>query len=248
MNVPHDLKLYSMQIFFAMASSSISWGGPYNFSMGGAVTMSFASHFPDLVDSIVLLAPGGILRDLPQAYKNPCFYYPHLVPHWYLRRQVCSLLGLKPNISPLVSGTTNERDGERIHPDITEETKETNASLVDVATILQWQFDHHQGFIHSFTNTIQQRIFMHQHHEWEKVCKVINGETPSRSRLFNSKLLAVFGDEDEIVVEKDVIEDLTAMLGGSERLVVKSVAAGHDFPVPCAEEVVDHIAASWGLA
>ena len=210
--------------------------------------MSFASHFPNLVDSIVLLAPGGILRDLPPAYKNPCFYYPQLVPQWYLRRLVGSLLGVASSPALLQTGTDNEINNDQVLPEILEKPKTIDAGHLDVAAIVQWQFDHHQGFVHSFTNTIKQRIFMNQHQEWKRVCKIVKGDIEGRSKLANSKILAIFGEDDDIVKETDVAEDLSAMLDRRDHLVVKSVPGGHGFPIPNAGEVIGQISEFWGLA
>ena len=72
-----------MQVFFALASSSLSWTGAgsnggfsiIGFSLGGGITMSFVARFLYLVNSVVLLAPVNILRRLPKDYKSIFFQY-----------------------------------------------------------------------------------------------------------------------------------------------------------------------------
>lgn len=107
LKVPYDARLFGNQIFLAAASSSLPWinsaSGGFSiigFSLGGGITMSFAAYFPCLVNSIVLLAPGGILRYLPQGYETPFFRYPRLVPPSYLRKLVGHILGVKMSGAP----------------------------------------------------------------------------------------------------------------------------------------------------
>ncbi|KAJ2907047.1 hypothetical protein MKZ38_008615 [Zalerion maritima] len=66
-DLPHDSRLYLTQILLALASSPLSWMGTnglavIGYSMGGALAVSFATTFPHLVESLVLLAPAGLIR------------------------------------------------------------------------------------------------------------------------------------------------------------------------------------------
>jgi pimeloyl-ACP methyl ester carboxylesterase len=256
--VPHDARLFATQILFAIASSSLSWNGAASggfsiiaFSLGGGICMSFAAHFPYLVNSIVLLAPGGILRYLPKEYETTLVRYHYLVPSKYLRRVVGNILGVNLSNSPL--GHTNPVDQDQTGPEVSQDAKLLRQGVLDISAIVQWQFDYHKGFVHSFINTIEHGPLTHQHADWEKACNVIKGDTikssaSSRSsRLFNSRILVIFGDNDGVVVEKHVSDDLSEMIGGSEHVEFKVVPGGHGFPVPSSEEVVRHISEFWGL-
>ena len=198
--------------------------------------MSFAAYHPHLVNSIILLAPGGILRTLPKGYLTPFFRYPRLVSSTYLRKLVGQILGVKlSNGRPLMD-----------FPD-----KATNNALPDMQAIVQWQFDHHKGFVHSFVDTVAHGPFMYQHSDWKKVCDIISGKVQGLgpagqpTQLHNSKLLVIFGDTDSIVIERDVAADLSEMLGGPSHLICKTVPGGHGFPVPCSSDVVQHICDFW---
>ncbi len=253
MGVPHDAKLFGMQILFATASSPISWTGSeafsiVGFSLGGGIIMSFSSYFPYLVESIVLLAPGGILRYLPKEYENACFHYPHLVPYSYLRRMVGNLLGVSSSPAPLDSSRSDSEDQAGLK--VSQATQSVDKGLINVSAIVQWQFDHHRGFVHSFINTIEHGPFMHQHMDWRRICSVIKGHTvqnSSRSRLLDGKILVIFGDTDGVVVAEEVSADLSEMIGGPEHVTFRSVPGDHGFPVPSCEEVVKHISEFWDL-
>lgn len=58
------------------------------FSLGDGIAMAFAADFPYLLNSIVLLAPGGIIRRLPAEYESLSFRYLRFLPPTYQRRLV----------------------------------------------------------------------------------------------------------------------------------------------------------------
>jgi len=247
-----------MQILFAAASSTLSWTGASSsgfsivaFSLGGGITMSFIAHFPYLINSIILLAPVGILRYLPAEYKHPYFRYSRLVPFKYLKRLVGQLLGVSLSSSGI--DHTSYNDDDQTGPEIVQEAKTIEKGVLDVPAIVQWQFDNHKGFVHSFIDKIKHGPLMHQHSDWKKACNFIKGDklqtTPSSqsSKLFNSKILVIFGDDDSVVVEKEVSEDLLEMIGGPEHVDFKTVPGGHGFPVSSSDEVIELIADFWGL-
>ena len=246
-----------MQILIAVTSSPLSWTGTASngfsilgFSLGGGITMSFAAHFPSLVNSIILLAPGGILRSLPIDYETTFFRYPGLVPSTYLRRLVGKVLNVDRGSSQYPWAKAKSTFLNQTEVKTTGESKPLEAPAVDVPAVVQWQFDYHQGFIHSFVNTIQHGPLQHQHAEWKKVCESIKRGTPGSSlpcRIQNSKILVIFGDADAVVVGKEVSEDLGQMLGGAEHVEFHTVPGSHSFPVPSCEEVVKHISDFWKL-
>ena len=258
LDVPHDSKLFSMQILFAAASSPLSWTGTdsggfsiVGFSLGGAIAMAFIAYFPELINSIILLAPGGILRYLPAEYVNPFFRYSYLAPFSYLRRLVGLLLGV--SLSPAPIDHTNFDDDNETGPEVVIEAKPTKTGVIDIPAIVQWQFDHHKGFVHSFINTIRHGPLMNEYSDWKKACNVIKGDSVTTtlssrsSKLFDSKILVIFGDIDGVVVEKDVSEDLVELLGGPEHVEFRTVSGGHGFPIPSSDEVVKHISEFWDL-
>ena len=254
----HDSRLFSTQILFAMASSPLSWTGTANgfsligFSLGGGIAMAFAAHFPYLVHSIILLAPAGVLRYVPDSYASLLFRFSFLFPSSYLRRAVGTLLGVSlSNKAVPKSVGRSGRDG------VTKGTrKATGKAELDVPGIVQWQFDFHKGFCHSFIDTIAFGPIMNQHSDWRKVHDIIKAKNlssmselePRRvSRLQNSKLLVILGDSDDVVVVGDVSRDLYDLLGGPEHVDIKVVPGGHGFPVPSCDQVFEHIRQFWHI-
>ncbi|KAL8699458.1 MAG: hypothetical protein Q9224_001400 [Gallowayella concinna] len=253
LDIPHDSRLFAMQIFFAVASSSLSWTGISSggfsiiaFSLGGGISVSFAAHYPYLVNSIVLLAPAGLLRCMPDEYESVFFRYSSWVPFKYLKRLVGTLLGVSNS-----SRTLERVKNGTVGPDVPNESVTEKKEKLDIPAIVQWQFDFHEGFCHSFVDTIAYGPIMHQQSDWKRFSDVVRGEPPSQSlgcppsRLPNKKVLVVFGASDAVVDGGQVSEDLIDIFGGSQFLEFKTVDGGHGFPVPSCEDVIRHICNFW---
>ena len=258
LNVPHDSRLFTTQIFFALASSPISWTGTASggfsmigFSLGGGITMSFAAHFPNLVNSIILLAPAGILRQMPEDYTQFAMRYASFMPKKYLRRVVGKVLGVK--VSNEVTAKQEEWGDDNAGPKVPQRAVRVEELALNIPNIVQWQFDHHKGFCHSFVNTIMFGPIMNQESDWRKACDIIRGRetlssnSKSQSGLRNSKLLVIFGDRDTIVDKDHVSKDLCSMLGSREYIEIQTVPGGHGFPVPACDQVVNQICDYWHI-
>lgn len=252
LGIPHDSRLFGLQIFFAAASSSVSWIGEESggfsivaFSLGGGIAMAFAADFYHLVNSIVLLAPGGIIRRLPADYETVFFRYPFLLPSSYLRKLVGKALDLKALKS--ATGYSAPHDQSDMAYEVAREAKTVEKKFLDIPGIVRWQFDNHRGFIHSFVNTVQYGPIQYQHSDWKRVCSIVKGDTAGtpplshQSKLFDSEILVVFGDADSIVLAGEVSADLLHIIGDPKHVEIKIVPGNHGFPVPSCDEVAEHI-------
>ena len=212
--------------------------------------MAFTAHYPYLVNYLILLGPGGILRDLPSDYKNNLLRYASFVPFNYLRLFVAKILGVSVATKAIEAPTRLGKVSTGM-PQVAPKLGETT---FDIPSVVQWQFDHHKGFCHSFVDTINYGPLMSQHSDWQRVCDIVTGKMVSTSKvdrenpLWNSKvILAIFGDTDDVVRAQYVSEDLLKMLGGPEHIEIKTVPGGHGFPVPSCDQVVKHIMDFWQL-
>lgn len=252
LGVPHDSRLFGMQIFFAATSSSVTWIGDQSggfsivaFSLGGGIAMAFAADFYHLVNSIVLLGPVGIIRRLPAEYVTVFYRHPILLPSSYLRKLVGKTLGLK--VLKVTPGYSAPDDQSHMASETALDAKTVREKALDIPGIVRWQFDNHRGFVHSFVSTVQYGPIQYQHSDWRRVCSIIKGDTtgtpPSshKCKLFDSKILVVFGDADSIVVAKEVSADLLQIIGDPKRVEIKIVGGNHGFPVPSCDEVAEYI-------
>lgn len=69
-------------------------------------------------------------------------------------------------------------------------------------------------------------------------------ERNEREGLQNGKVLIIAGHKDEIIVEDELVEDATEILG-KNNVRFEFVDAGHDLPVSKSKEIVGFITAFW---
>ena len=258
LGVAYDSRLFGMQIFFAAASLSLSWTGVESgglslvaYSLGGGIAMAFAADFPYLINSIILLAPAGIIRRLADEYDTIFLRYSSLLPLSYLRNVVGKTLGLQVSRLPIGCGILGFHG--RMDPEIVEGKQAMGKDVLDIPGIVHWQFDNHKRFIHSFITTHQYGPTRNQHSDWRRVCSVVNSGTARTwplsygSKLFDRKILVIFGEDDSVGRAEEVSIDLLDMIGDPRHAEFKVLAGGNGFAVPSCDEVAKHISDFWGL-
>lgn len=135
LDIPDDVRLFSMQIIFAANSSPLSWTGASSsgfsiivFSLDGGIAMSFTAHFDNFINQRVLLATGGILLYLREEYESAGFCYPHLAPFGHFRKLVGKPLGVILSYA-LIDHTSIERNN-KIRPEVAQEAKPAEMGLI----------------------------------------------------------------------------------------------------------------------
>lgn len=208
------------------------------FSLGGPISLAFAGAYPSSIRSLVLLGPAGLLRKLPEGYDDQLMHHPELAPApESIREKVREILGVAP-CGPTLDVQLDQR---RVAPVNTSPSRVDKS--FDMAGILQWQFDHHQGHVHSFQDTIRygplQTVDL-----WRSVCDIIAGRTSSNTALLNSKMLIFFGRDDGVVVGEDTTEDIKKFLSPAH-LQIEYLPGGHGFPYPNSEKITQTILSFW---
>lgn len=190
--------------------------------------MDFVSCFSELVRSVVLLAPVGLLRRLPREYTRSAFWYPVLVSKAGMRRLVGAALGVD------VRG--------REHPGT-----DTPTSGFSAAEACQFQFDMHRGHVHSFLSGLQYGPRQDQEAVWRKACRIIKGGAGAgRSRNLRDKILVICGAEDEVVPSAHVHEDLMWLLG-LDHFEFATVPGGHGFVYPNGADIALRMLRFWAM-
>ena len=241
-DLPYDARLYSAQILTVITSSKLSWTGSEKFdlvgySLGGGISTAFASYHPDLVRSLILLAPSGLLRPKHMSSRSKILYSTGIIPECLLlwlckRRLLAGPMYAKENkevgLALIASAEEGAPDEEaafiplsRARPDIT------------VQQAVQWQLRNHDGFVLSFLSSIRYAPITEQQAHWERLRKVTG-----------DKILLLAGRDDPIVFPNEVREDAEALLG-KERIVYREIDSTHDFPVTESKDVVKAIVEFW---
>lgn len=225
-------------------SSPLSWMGSGTrfsiiaFSLGAPISFAFAAAYPSSVQSFVLLGPAGLIRNLPDGYDDQLMHQPELAQSpEAIREKVREILGVAASGPAL----DIQLDNRRVVPVWTGSSRVEKS--FDMAGILQWQFDHHQGHIHSFQDTVRYGP-LQTTELWSKICDIIAGRIRPDTALQNSKLLVFFGKDDGVVVGEETTEDILKLLPAS-RLQTEYLPGGHGFPYPNSDKITQTILSSW---
>lgn len=190
--------------------------------MGCSIVLDFFSHNSSHVEGIVLLGPGGLIRQLPIEYCSIWYQYPGLVSAAKMRRLLATTLGVE----------ADTRD-KLVFSDFSPSTGQ------------QFQFDHHQGHEVSFLSNVQYGPLQNQHETWKRAGDVIRGDEGD-SVMSKGKVLCICGAEDDVVRAEHVVEDLETFFG-KEHFEFETVPGGHGFPWTQGDAIVQLVSDFWKL-
>lgn len=202
------------------------------FSLRAPISFAFTAAYPSSVQSFVLLGPAGLIRKLPDGYDDQLMHQPELAASpEAIREKVREILGVAP--SGPARNIQVQLDKRRVAPVGTGPSRVEKT--FDMGGILQWQFDHHQGHIYSFQDTIRYGP-LQTRELWRKVCDIIAGRARPDTALHNYKLLVFFGKDDGVVVGGETTEDILKLLPASH-LQTEYVPGGHGLPYPNSDTI-----------
>ncbi|EKV07803.1 Alpha/beta hydrolase family protein, putative [Penicillium digitatum] len=256
-DLPQDDRLFSTQIFLALTSSPISWTGAESgkfcltgYSLGGGIAAAFASYFPHLLSSLVLLAPSGLLRNSQISFQSRLLYSKGLMPENILSFLVSRRLRAGPLVTP------KPKNKKLSAADVlAEELPSQSAAAtqilsreypyINVPSTVAWQVNTHTGFVHAFMSSMRYGPIL-QERQWNRWARLgdyltaQNGASSSENkRPVVNKVHILCGNNDSIIVKSELVPDATAALGGN--VVFKFYEAGHEFPSTKYEEVASYI-------
>ena len=259
---PHSTRLYTTTILLALVSSPISWTGNgktfslIGYSLGGGIAANFASYFPSLVSSLVLLAPAGLIRGTHITLSNKFLYNTGLVNETTLEGIIKARL--KRGDPPTKPTTPKENvvppapvTGELPNSSPTKAPELSRARAgIELPKVFEWQVDNHPGFVKSFISSIRHGPIKDQHSDWRLIGRRLNAQNTSseimhaEKGLQNGKVLIIGGSEDVFIVKDELIEDATEVLGVNN-VAFQFIDAGHDLPVTKSQEIVDCVLKFW---
>lgn len=114
-----------------------------------------------------------------------------------------------------------------------------------------WQLDNHPGYVKSFISSIRYGPITGQDADWQRIAVRLAAQNASseeryeKEGLQNGKVLIIAGHQDVIIVEDELIEDATEILG-EKNVRFEFVDAGHELPVSKSKEILGFISAFWG--
>lgn len=276
-DMPHDARLFIAQILLVISSSSLPWTGHPGFnlvgySLGGGVCASFTRYLPHLVQSLTLIAPGGLIRPNHIGWKSKVLYSHGLLPEFLLeylvkrrlRPQVRSSTPPRPIIAAkeadeAVRAEVPDPEGKepKGHNDATGGNDFDNAVLskrfphVSVASAVAWQIANHAGFIPAFMSSIRYAPIYNQHTVWAIIGARLSeqkvhpaDEEAAKQGLHKSKVLIILGAVDPVVLVDEVSRDAKAVFGDGN-VEVAVLEAGHEVPITKSAEAAEVMWKFW---
>ncbi|KAG9245702.1 Alpha/Beta hydrolase protein [Calycina marina] len=241
-DIIHDSRLYETEILLAITSSPCAWtpGGfsLIGYSLGGGIAVDFAVAHQDMVLSLVLMAPAGLIRHSRMSTSSRLIYSyaPADLLHWIVCR------GMKRAV-----WKQNSTPGKQTPEDaISEENKGMNTPSFDatplsknrpdvtVASAVMWQMQNHEGFISSFISSLKYSSISGKQNIWRQL------------GLRNDKILLFAGSTDNVIVTEELKPDATEAIGAAN-LDYRVIEGGHEFPITAVDEVVTQISQVWGI-
>ncbi|KAI1105268.1 alpha/beta-hydrolase [Jackrogersella minutella] len=257
-DVPYDTRLFVTQILLVLASSSLSWTGDnglnvIGYSLGGGIAANFAVTFPDMVETLILLAPAGLIRPENFGGASRLIFTSGIIPErllaWItklrLRQPIASSVSKKvrKSISDATSQAPLKSERKEDYVDVAvqeavdpaDEPPQTPFER-QVLTCVHWTLDFHEGFVQAFMSTIRFAPLMGQHDYWRQLAKRKPGTTA-----------VLLGKDDTLIQRHDYAEDALPLIGGEENVYWRIVPGSHNFPFTNGPDALERIYEFWGM-
>lgn len=207
--------------------------------MGGAIAADFTANFPSLVTSLVLMAPGGLIRPQHFNWSSRILFFTDLLPDWAVewimrRRLEREVRGTRDGVvvDAEIPRTSNQLAGTQ--DPVFEDTliSPRGRPGVTIGDVVDWQLMNHAGFVKSFVSSMRYAPIMKREETWRKL------------RMREDKVLIVIGSTDSIILADELYEDATACIG-EENVEWRVVDCGHEFPIKEAPECLKILEDFW---
>ncbi|KAI0910569.1 Alpha/Beta hydrolase protein [Ustulina deusta] len=244
-DLPYDTRLFVSQILLVLASSPLAWTGSNAFSLvgyslGGGIAVNFAATFPDMVASVVLLSPAGLIRPENIGRLSRLIFTSGLVPERLLAWMTKSRL--RAPIDNAVSKRRPTADKEdmvdvAVQEAVDPPTQQSPTPFeVEVVSFVHWSIDNNEGFVPSMMSTIQYAPLMEQQQYWRMLAKRKPGTTA-----------VLIGRDDNLVQREDYEEDALPLIGGKDNVFWRIVPGAHNFPFTHSQGALKAIYEFWGM-
>lgn len=249
------------QILLVLASSKLPWTGEnglhvVGYSLGGGIAANFAAAFPHMVETLILLAPAGVIRPENIGRASRLIFTSGIIPErllgrltkWRLKQPIDKAVSKKRKPSVVLALEKSlEGEGKESFIDAAEQeavdlNKEGPAALEPtpfermVESVVHWTLDHHEGFVPAFMSTIRFAPLMDQHDYWRQLASRKPGTTA-----------VLLGRHDQLIQKDDYVEDALPLLGGKDNVFWRVVPGAHNFPFTNGPEALECIYEFWDM-
>ncbi|TKA32565.1 hypothetical protein B0A50_01673 [Salinomyces thailandicus] len=262
-----DLQLFTTQILLVLSSSKLAWmGGGERFtlmgySLGGGISAAFTADFPEMVGSLVSIAPSGLIRPGNITVSSKLIYgglLPSGLVNYFVGRRLrgnpkaSALSSANPEATTTgaVSAAESEVPGHPAHAADSSALIFPGRAAISPANAVAWQVDAHPGFLPAFVSSIKHAPVTGQHARWKRIgdrqaARRASAEPEKApAALRELKTLVLLGEQDTVIVADEVGPD-TVKVMGAENVEVVRLEGGHDLPIVNASGCVDAVIGFW---
>ncbi|KAF1933923.1 alpha/beta-hydrolase [Didymella exigua CBS 183.55] len=240
----YDSSLYTSQILLTLTSSPLRWSSftLIGYSLGGALAVDFTSYFPNLITGLVLVAPGGLIRRTHTTWKSRLLYSTSgLLPEFWVERLVAQRLYTGPeevrSIEPEPDTVENAEVKKSSGGDATYASSHhallPGNPFSTVGAVVDWQIEHHGGFVPAFISSIRYAPVHGEHKRWRVLGRNIGESIGSLRKVF-----VVLGETDPIIVKDEIMEDASECLQAENVEFEIVEGAGHEVAIERADDVL----------
>lgn len=229
-----------------LASSPLAWTGNdafrlVGYSLGGGIAVHFATAFPHLVSSLVLLAPAGLINAADFGAVSLFIFKSGFVPERilaYLTRIRLQQPIAASRKAKEVSPSAAAADIAATEATSDSETQKTDGSSIPfeqhVLMYVRWMALHHTGFIPAFMSSIRWSPLTDQHESWKLLARRKPGST-----------MVLLAQNDEIIDVKSYEREGLPLMGGKENVIWKVLPGTHDFVMTHSERILKEMDELW---
>lgn len=233
----------------------MSWTGPSAFhilgySLGGALAASFATYHANLLRSVTLVCPGGLVRPSHISRRSRFMYAQGVLPEWLVQRigrgRLRPRAGAASADVPGVEQGELDEDADIDFDDVLLAADKPDGGRVGDA--VAWQLDGNDGFVNAYISTIRNAPIYAQHDGlWRELSEQLalrREGHDSVQGLETGKVCLILAERDPIVVPSEWIEDAKQVLGpgGVDAHVIKG---GHEVAIAKGRQVARVAMKSW---
>jgi len=208
------------------------------------------SYFPDLVEGLVLIAPGGLIRTHHITWKSRLLYSTSgLLPEWLIERIVARRLWTGPETARSIEPEPDTDAVTTARPDGPQgELKSRGVYATSrhgllagrpgstASQVVDWQIAHHRGFVPAFISSIRHGPIHEQQGRWG----VIRGNVEAGKGMIGA-VHVVLGETDRIIVADELLEDAGRALGPEKLRATVVKGVGHEVAISNPDEVVEAV-------
>lgn len=235
------------------------WDCQLTYTSSG-IAAAFTSYFPDMIESLVLIAPGGVLRTNRISLGSKLLYsglLPDFLVHYLVWRKLSEGSTGKSHRSKSRKFSATDAASEEIPDANSAHAQDSSSSLfedrphISSATAVAWQLDSHPGFIPSFVSSVKYAPIHDGHDRWRLIgerCAAHRRAAGDQSKgLKEGKVLVLLGAQDRVISSDETGADAEDAFGKDNTKVVR-LTGGHDLPVTNSEGCVNAMMEFWGSA